>query len=238
VSTLDGLSPRRRGGADPAARADDGADDRGISLVELLVAMMVGSILLAGVATVFIGTLRAVRTVNVKTASAADVRLGMESMSRTLRVAVQPAGTDAAVVSATSSSVSFYALLNRTGAAATAQPTPTLVEYAWNGTCVTEAQTPARTVTSPPATGPFYAWDTGRQSRCVFRTAVAPVFTYYGDGVTTTALDLTAGATRADIESVQVVLTAKDAANSDVSPVVSTARVTLRNVVYAAGGSA
>jgi Tfp pilus assembly protein PilW len=202
--------------------------------VELLVAMMVGSILLAGVATVFIGTLRAVRTVNVKTASAADLRLGMEAMTRTLRVAVQPAGTDAAVVSSTASSISFYALLNRT--TATTQPAPTLVEYAWNGTCVTEAQTPARTLASPATNGPLYAWDTGRQSKCLFRTAVAPVFTYYGDGVTTTALNLTT-ASRADIESVQVALTARDAANSDVSPVTSTARVTLRNVVYAAGGS-
>ncbi len=222
---------------DRAARADgaDGANDRGVSLVELVVAMAIGSILLTAVATVFIGTLRAVRTTTVKTATAADTRLGVEAMTRTLRVAVQPAGTDAAIVSASPTAVTFYTLINRTGV--TTQPAPTLVEYGWDGTCVTEAQTPARTLTSPPAAGPFYAWDTGRRSKCLFRTSVAPQFTYYGDGSTTTELTLGTDPLSA-IQSVQVALTARDASNSDVGPVTSTVRVTLRNVVYAAGGSA
>jgi prepilin-type N-terminal cleavage/methylation domain-containing protein len=235
VSAPGRLSLRRL--RDRAARADgaDGANDRGVSLVELVVAMAIGSILLTAVATVFIGTLRAVRTTTVKTATAADTRLGVEAMTRTLRVAVQPAGTDAAIVSASPTAVTFYTLINRTGV--TTQPAPTLVEYGWDGTCVTEAQTPARTLTSPPAAGPFYAWDTGRRSKCLFRTSVAPQFTYYGDGSTTT--ELTPGTDPLSaIQSVQVALTARDASNSDVGPVTSTVRVTLRNVVYAAGGSA
>ena len=230
------LSLRRaRDRANGANRGADGADDSGVSLVELVVAMAVGSILLTAVATVFIGTLRAVRTTTVKTATAADTRLGVEAMTRTLRVAVQPAGTDAAIVSASPTAVSFYTLINRTGA--TTQPAPTLVEYGWDGTCVTEAQTPPRTLTSPPAAGPFYAWDTGRASKCLFRTSVAPAFTYYADGATTTALTLGTDPL-SDIQSVQIALTARDAANADVAGVTSTVRVTLRNVVYAAGGSA
>ena len=231
-----GLSLRRlRDRAGRTDRTDDGAGDRGVSLVELVVAMAVGSILLTAVATVFIGTLRAVRMTTVKTSTAADTRLGVEAMTRTLRVAVQPAGTAAAIVSASPTSVTFYTLINRTGV--TAQPAPTFVEYGWNGTCVTEAQTPARTVTNPPAAGPFYAWDTGRTSKCLFRTSVAPQFTYYGDGSTTTALTLGTDPLSA-IQSIQVVLSARDSSNSDVAPVTSTVRVTLRNVVYAAGGSA
>jgi len=211
------------------------AGDRGVSLVELVVTMAVGSILLTAVATVFVGTLRAVRTTTVKTSTAADVRLGMEAMTRTLRVAVQPTQTSPALVTATPSSLSFYTLINRTGA--TTQPAPTLVEYGWDGTCVTEAQTPPRTLTNPPAAGPAYAWDTGRRSKCLFRTSVAPQFTYYADGVTTTPLTVSS-ANLGEVQSVQAVLTARDAGNSDVNPVVSTMRVTLRNVVYAAGRSA
>jgi len=214
-----------------AADLDD-AGDAGLSLVELLVAMFVTSILLAGVATVFTGTLTGVRKVNVKTATSADARISMEAMSRTIRVAVEPSGQPSAIAVATDHTLSFYALLNRTGTAG-AQPLATLVEYAWSANCVTEAQTPGRLNSSG-----VLVWDTGRTVKCLARTSVAPDFAFFVDGVTAVPLivpasGLTAMA-RQTVYSIQATVTVKDPSNADVSGVPVRDRVTLVNVLNGA----
>ena len=226
------------------ARPRRPAGDAGLSLVELSVAMLVTAVLTAAVATVFIGTTQATRTMNVRTATSADLRPATEAFSRTARVAYQPVGESSAVASATSSAVSFYALLNRTGA--TSQPLPTLVEYAYNGTCLTEAQTPARTLSVPASDGSIYEWDTGRVSKCILRTSVAPTFSYFttgaivSSGTTVAALTVpTAGldlVNRQSVRSIEVSLTARDAVNPSVGGVSSVIRVSLQNVISAAGG--
>ena len=219
--------------------------DRGASLVELTVAMTITTVLLTGVSTTFLGLLGAVRTVTVTTSTVPDLRTAAEAVMRTLRVAYQPPGMPAsqasALVTATPTALSFYALLNRTGADSTTQPLPMLVEYAWDGTCFNEATTPARVLSSPPAGGPLYAWDTGRRVRCLLRTAQAPSFTYFSraavdvNGVTVPALPVGASGldlqTRKTVQSVQVTLT------GDVSPggrrLSLLSRTTLQNVVAA-----
>jgi Tfp pilus assembly protein PilW len=212
-----------------------------MTLVELMIAMFVTSILLASVATVFTGTLRGVRTVNAKTSTAADARIAMEAISRTLRVAYTPAEEDSALVSATATSLSFYALLNRTGSASSALPLPTLIEYGWDGTCLTEAQTPGRNLSVASSTGSIMAWDTGRVSKCLARTTVAPDFSYYLNAAAGTeipipavgGLSLTA---RQTVGSIEFALTIQDPNTSDIKGVPIVDRATLINVQINTGG--
>jgi Tfp pilus assembly protein PilW len=219
--------------------------DRGASLIELTVVMALAAMLLTGVSTTFVGLLGAVRTVTVTTSTLPDVRTAIEAVTRTLRVAYQPPGMPAsqasALVIATPTALSFYALLNRTGADSTAQPLPMLVEYAWDGTCFNEATTPARVLSSPPASGPLYAWDTGRTAKCLLRTAQPPSFTYYSraaidvNGVP--VAPLTAGGTGLDLQTRKTVQSVQVALTGDVSPggrrLSLLSRATLQNVVAA-----
>ena len=205
--------------------------------------MAIAAVLLTGLSAIFIGMLGAVRTVTVTTSTLPDLRIAVEGVTRTLRVAYQPPGMPAnqasALVTATPTALSFYALLNRTGADSATQPVPMLVEYAWDGTCFNEAVTPARVLASPPAGGPLYAWDTGRTVRCLLRTTQPPSFTYYPRG----AIDVNGAAvaalptpnagldlqTRKTVQSVQVALAGDVPSASHRLPLL--ARVTLQNIV-------
>jgi hypothetical protein len=163
-----------------------------------------------------------VGTVDASTSAVADARLAAEAITRTLRVAWRPADEPAAVVAAGRSGVRFWALLNRTGAATLVEPPPTLVEYSYDGTCITESQTRE-----------------GRTARtCLLRTSVAPVFTYYAssasaaDGTPLAPLVSTpevAGADLAAVRSVQVELTVRAPGATAPLPVLT--RVTLQNLV-------
>jgi type II secretory pathway pseudopilin PulG len=203
-----------------------------MSLVELLVAMFVTGILLAGVATVFAGTLNGVRTVNTKTSTTADARISMEAITRTLRVAYKPTGKTSAIALATDHTLSFYALLNRTGVAG-ATPLPAFIEYDWAGNCLTEAKTPGRI----NAVGAL-VWDTGRTSKCLARTTIPPDFGYYPDSVTSTPLPVPSGGLASlpsqTVDSIEITVTVKDPGNPTVGGVPIVSRVTLINVLIGA----
>ena len=199
-------------------------DDRGVSLVELSVAMMIGAILLAATAAAFIGAMRTVRSVNASTSSVADARTAMEAVTRSLRVAYKPAGQPSAVVSAGPTGVRFWALLNRTGAPTLTDPPPTLVSYAYTGGCLTETQAVGATT----------------RTKCLVRTTVAPTFTYFSTGAATVAgapaaplpatpPDLTA------IRSVQVSLTVKAPGEPLATALPVVTRVTLENIPASGG---
>jgi prepilin-type N-terminal cleavage/methylation domain-containing protein len=215
----------------------------GLSLIELLVAMSVAGILLAGVGVVFVGILRGVTTTNVKTATGADVRIAIEAMTRTLRVADVPYGEGSAFVSASTNAVTFYALLNRTGTASTTEPVPTLVRYSWSSAtnCLDEAQTTSSAVTNPADGGPYYTWPTtNTTTRCLLRTTTKPVFTYYPSGLlNAVAMTADSGLTAADlllVRSVGLLITATDPGNPGVAGVPAETRVTLENL-HATEGS-
>lgn len=197
--------------------------DRGFTVVEVTVVMAVGALLLAASAAAFVAALRAVRTVDVSTTAVADARRAMEAMTRTLRVAWKPTGAPTAVIAAAPDRVRFWALLNRTGAPTAAEPPPTLVEYGWDGACVTESQTrDGRTL-----------------STCLVRTTVPPVFTYFAsgavavDGAPVTALPAAPAVSAADlpgIRSVQVALTVTAPGGTGTAGVPVLTRVTLQNL--------
>jgi Tfp pilus assembly protein PilW len=217
-------------------------DDTGMSVVELVVAMMCASIVLAGVAGVFVGVMRVTRVVAVKTAATSDGRVAMEAMTRSLRVTSRPDGITAAFTQATPTSVSFYSSLNR---GTTGEPPQTFVEYSWDGACLNESQTTSQAVTSPPSTGPFYTWPAAnRRTTCLVRTTTAPAFSYYDDplitsgGTTVTPMpDTSTAALRKAIRSVQVTLTVQDAANTAIAGTPLTSRVTLTNVLADPGSA-
>ncbi len=198
-------------------------DDRGVSVVELTVAMTVGALLLAAATAVVIGAMRTVRVVHASTSTVADARLAAEAITRTLRVAWKPPDADAAVLAAGPTGVRFWALLNRTGAPTVTEPPPTLVEYAYDGTCITESQTrDGRTVQT-----------------CLLRTAVAPVFSYHAsaasaaDGTALAPLPSAPSVAAADlpaIRSVQLALTVRTPGAQDASPLPVLTRVTLQNL--------
>ena len=228
---------RRRPAAGTSSRRD-----AGVSLVELVVTMAISSVVLAAVSAVFIGAVRSVRTVQSETAASADARIGMEAMTRALRVAVQPDGQPSALVSATTNGITVYALINRTGAAVTTSLTPTKVAFSYDaGTkCVNETDTPA-SGSSP------YTWTTGSRTRCLLRTTVAPTFAYYttpvlaSGGVDIAPLTVPGSGLAATdlptVQSVQVTLAVKDPANPSLAGVTSLSRVTLTNVLADTGGS-
>jgi Tfp pilus assembly protein PilW len=231
--------------------------EEGLSLVELLVAMMITGVLLAAVGAVFSGTMRAVRQMNVKTATQSDLRVATEAMTRSLRVAYQPKGETSAIVRADRNSISFYALMNRTigtttsTAGAVVEPLPIRVDYAWDTTtkCLNESWTSARTLASPPAAGPFYAWDTGTRTKCLVLTTDPPVFSYYASGQLTSGSTTVAplvtpapsvtlsAAQRQQVLSIQVALKVVDPANANLGGSDATVRVALENVQIAAGGN-
>jgi prepilin-type N-terminal cleavage/methylation domain-containing protein len=221
--------------------------DSGLTLVELSVTMAISSIVLVAVAAVFVATVDVVRSTGSQTSTSADSRIGMEAMTRSLRVGIRPDGMPSAFVTADTNHVVFYSLLNRTGATNPTDLAPTLVEYSYDGTCINEAQTPGTPLASPADGGPYYSWSTGRTEKCLLRTTVAPTFAYYttpvlsSGGTDVLPVTVPAGglttATSATVVSVQITLVVKDAQNTDLPGVTSLSRVTLTNVVTDLGGS-
>lgn len=210
--------------------------DAGTTLAELAVSMFIGTIVLAAVATVFVGTLRSTRTANSRVTSAADARVAMETMTRGLRVGVDPpmAGTTSPFLSAAGSSVNFYASL--TTPSATTDPPPTLIQYAYDSTrkCL------LRTQTAAVGTSPNFTFTTGAKSSCLAYGTVngdgSPLFTYYPSGTTTTPLPLVSGSVVAanlpTIDSVGIHLVLSDPATPAAPATVIQDRVSLVNMIY------
>jgi len=201
--------------------------DRGFTLVELVVAGAVGGLLLAAVALLFVGALRTVDVLTVRSGSVGDARIALESLSRTMRVAVRPPDADAALVSASPTGVSFWALLDPGGHAGDAAPTPTFVTYRYDGRCLTQSLTPAppgSTGATPPAAVP---------GSCLLRTARPPVFTYVGTGAGAPVLASSPVLASADLPrvgGVTVLVQVQDPRRPDVAPLPVTVHVTLENM--------
>lgn len=221
-------------------------DDRGVSVAELAVTAAVGSVVLAGVATVAVAALTASRNISVRAATSADTRLVGEVVTRSLRTAVRPKGQTAAVVAGTATSVTFYALLNRSGTPQTTDAVASLVELGWNGTCITRRITPGVVVASPGTSGPFWTWTPAGTATCVARTTTAPAYSFYAtavlstNGVDTAPIALTNGALAAgdlrSVQSVEVRVTVTDPRYPAVPGAPLLSRVTLANVLTDSGG--
>lgn len=223
------------------------SDDEGFGLPELLVSMTMFGIVIAAAAAVFTGTIDGVRFTQTKNATTADVRIAMEAMTRSIRVAVKPEGEPSAVVSAQATAVQFYASLDR-GITQTVDR-PTRVTYAFNPatSCLNETQVPAsNNPGADVATRPF-VWTTPGKTKCLIKTFAPAAFAYFDAGTILQAdqttlvapLSLTAaGPSLAPgqlpiVVSVQVSLNVQDPNNTAVGGVLARDRVTLGNVLAA-----
>lgn len=215
--------------------------DRGFTAIELVVTAVIGSIVLAGVATVMISTASTARQTSMHTQNSRAVRGAAEAITTALRVGVRPNGEPSAVVVAKPDEVSFYALINRTGAAAGTDLPPTLTRYWWEAStsCLNQSRVAGVAVANPPPSGPFYTWTTTPVVRCVMKTTAPPQFRYFNTPAITVGAtvvpDLGAppsGLTatqRAQVRSVEVQLTANDPATPGIAPARVLDRVTLNN---------
>jgi hypothetical protein len=207
------------------------ATDHGFSVVELAVASAVGGVLLAVIATLLTGALHTIDVLTVRSGSVGDARIALETMSRKIRVAVQPPGASAALVSASSTQLSFWALLERGTQPSDAVPTPTFVTYRYDGRCLTQSLTPAptgtATLTPPAVTAP---------AGCLLRTTRAPVFTYYRAGDPAGAASplpaepQVAADDLLKVGSVRVLVQVQDPRRPDVAPLPVTVAVALENI--------
>jgi prepilin-type N-terminal cleavage/methylation domain-containing protein len=104
--------------------------DSGLSLIELLVAMMLSGILLAMVGTLFVTVAKATTSSNLTREAASVAGNVANAMSKTIRFAAQNAvqnqlALDPAVVAGTPTALTVYSLAD----AATANPAPSMVRY-------------------------------------------------------------------------------------------------------------
>ena len=215
--------------------------DAGLSVVEVVVAAALGGLVIAATLAVFSGALRSVRAVSVRTSASADTRIAMEQVTRELRVATRPDGALAALVSATPTTLSFYSLIDRSGTAAgaNADVSPSRIDYAYNGSCVTGTTTPMLA-----GNGSWTLDSVHAVTRCLLRTTTAPVFTYYAsgaisvNGVDTPALAAVSGLAASDlplVQSIEVTLTSSSATTTDIPVAQLRSRVTLTNVLLGGG---
>jgi Tfp pilus assembly protein PilW len=208
----------------------------GISLVELVVTMAVGSIVLLALGTTFTGSLRTSGEATNRISNTAELRLGLDTVARRLRVAVPPRTGGVAVVEAKPRSVRFYASLSTPGD--TGDKPPVLVEYAITPTCLQEK------LTTPTGTSELnWSWSPGASTSttCLARGAVnadgSALFAFYATGnLTATALGDATGVAAGDlakIASVAVHGSVKASATSTTPSTSARTRVTLTNLLSA-----
>lgn len=218
--------------------------DRGVSLAELLVVMLVSSVVLVAVGTTFATSLRLTTDVNSRTATTADARLAAEAVARRLRVAIRPPSASSIFLSAGPTAVRFYASLSSNGGYPTVSPSgvvallpPTLVDYRLDPVtgCLRETLTRGVPVTAPDGSV-TYGFGGTSTTRCLAVSEVvtgAPLFSYYTTGTGVTPLSIGAGSTDPvlldTVRSVAVDLRLHEPSRPKVRPMQVRTRVFLAN---------
>ena len=111
----------------------DRHDEGGFSLVEVLVAMALTSVVLLALGLVFNSTLRTTSKITVRSDTTFDAREAVDAMSRRVRVAYRALPDTSAFLTMKPDEMSFYASINggATGIVApkAVNPAPTIVTY-------------------------------------------------------------------------------------------------------------
>ena len=228
-------------GAEQPAR-----DDEGFTLVELLVVMMLMGILGTLLLSTFTTQVDATRTVERRGDDVQEVRIAMDTMSRTVRTAIDPdgrgAGADAATprnafVSAGPTELTFYANINVRDAAAGTIGLPTLVSYTLDDGVMTETRTPGTRAADGqldwPAAGAAArviardVVDIAGRSRFEFVLERCPLVAGTPTCTTTTVSDSDIVAT--DYDDVQAVQVRLAVSSGDGTPVEAVQTLTLPN---------
>ncbi|WP_299036581.1 type II secretion system protein J [uncultured Pseudokineococcus sp.] len=153
------------------SRAAASSGDRGVTLVELLVAMSCASLVLLCLASVFAADLRSTTDVRDRTTAAAEVRHAVDVMSRRLRVATPPSTGGPAFQVVEPSTVRFTASIEPPGSAEAVDPALTLVTYRYDA----DLDCLAETLSAEDGSG--------ARTTCVMRgaTSGSVVLTYFAD---------------------------------------------------------
>lgn len=228
-------------------------DDRGTSLTEMLVSMMVFSILLAALGTISIGFMRTNAQSITRQDQIDSARVVVETMSKKLRTAVMPSQltttctmcTADAFVIGRNFSVQFYANINNPGnTVGPSRVTYTLTTTgATAGTLVEKVQVPDSNL--PTATGYVYcdAEAAGAAAACKNRlktrtlatgvqSGTGAMFSYY-DGAGTRLTPPSNGTLTADelsrVLAVELIVSVQAQQANEVDPTTYIQRVTLPN---------
>jgi prepilin-type N-terminal cleavage/methylation domain-containing protein len=228
-------------------------DEVGLTLVEMLVAMMIMSVIFAAVGSIFVVTMKAMSENRNQLDQANSARVGIESVARALREAVLPSqdvGSGScttnclpALISGTATSLQFFSNIDNPVNNATSGTNnfgPRLVSYSVNA-----ANSLVQTIEVPDT----HQWDdynwvysgcTVVPANCqthviatdVTQVSGAAIFTYYQDEgatkLTGTSFD---SAALKQVDSIDVVLSTKVAHGSGAHiPTTYLQRVTLPNV--------
>ena len=211
------------------AASDGGESDAGLSLVELLVAMMLTSILMALVGGMFVNVALATSASNATTQRSSTAANAMNELVKVVRQgannAVSGQTVDPALVSATSTALTLYSFVDASPTA----PAPTKVAFRMDGTKLLEDRW---TATSPSGYWVF----TGSPTTRVIGTSIVtngadPLFAYrtadgtVGPGTTALTLDQ-----RKTITSIRITVTITNDSRAGSSPVIITNTVGMPNL--------
>jgi type II secretory pathway component PulJ len=201
--------------------SDDGASEAGLSLVELLVAMMLTSIVLALVGSMFVNVALATSASNATTQRSSAAANTMNELVKVVRQgannAVSGQTVDPAVVSATSTALTIYSFVDTSPTA----PAPTKVAFRMDGTNLVEDRWTATkssgywVFTGSPATRVI--------GNAVVTTGADPLFAYLGaDGkpIGSPAIAALTLDQRKLVTSVQIAVTIANQSRAGSSPII------------------
>jgi len=183
-------------------------DEQGFTLVELLVTLLVGMVIMAGVLGLLDMTLRGSASTIGRTQAVREGRGAIDRVGQELRLASCPS-TGPAVLSATDTSVSYYVSRPLTNWAAT----PVVERH----TLTYDAAQGTITLVVSPGTGVPPVWSATPSRQAVLATGLSqtgttPIFQYLSydapDSSATSLISAPSGATLSTISQVRVTFTA------------------------------
>ena len=211
--------------------------DEGMSLVELMVAMLVTGIVLAILGNLFVQVTSAATAANTARASVGTASTAMNAMAKVIRQASPNAiaastTPDPAVVSGTANALTVYSYVDTSATA----PAPTKVTYTVNS-----ANYLVETRVAAVASGSYWGFTGATSTRTIAGplTTTGPMFAY--QDATGATLPIAAGgltaAQRAQVVAVAITVTVPNTVRGGSDPIVLTNTVVLQNVALAQGGN-
>jgi prepilin-type N-terminal cleavage/methylation domain-containing protein len=204
--------------------------DEGYTLIEVMMAMLIASVVLGLVTTAMIGMLRSGAGATSRLANLDQVRTGVDALSKNLRTAIRPEQLNPSCSTACSSA--FDSAADNVGDTVGARAAPTRITYTIaadpNDTTHTTAMvTETRQHVATGWTSGDYTWAAG-STRTISRgitwplpAANGPLFTYYNAGGTAIATSpAPTASTLAQVSSIRIALPVGDATHP--SPGVTT----------------
>lgn len=197
------------------------ASEDGLSLVELLVAMMLTSIVLALVGSMFVNVALATSASNATTQRSGAASNTMNELVKVVRQgannAVSAQTTDPALVSATSTALTIYSFVDTSPTA----PAPTKVAFRLDGTKLMEDRW---TATNPSGYWVFTGSPTTRViGQSLVTSGTDPLFAYLdadGHAIGTPATTPLGLEQRKAVVSVQIIVTIANQTRAGSSPII------------------